>query len=281
MAVETNEQPAGEAVWTQDRLQNPHAVADKQRRVRDMFAAIAPRYDLNNRLHSLGIDQRWRKNAVKLSRLKADDVVVDVACGTGDLTLAYAWALSAIGDFPTEAPRLLGIDYTREMLPLALRKWLAIGFDEHEGDGFHDSRWRQYVAFINGDAHNLPLPDACCDVVSIAFGIRNVADPLRALREFRRVLRPGGRVVVLEFSKPRVPLLGAAYRFYFRRVLPRLGALVGGVRNGAYRYLHDSVMAFPEREQFVALMRAAGLNAPRLRLLTGGIAAVYRGEVPA
>jgi demethylmenaquinone methyltransferase/2-methoxy-6-polyprenyl-1,4-benzoquinol methylase len=93
-------------------------------------------------------------------------------------------------------------------------------------------------------------------------------------------VRPGGRVVVLEFTKPRLPLFGAAYRFYFRRILPRLGAWISGARNGAYRYLHDSVMAFPERDDFLALMREAGLASPRLSLLTGGVAAIYRGEVP-
>ena len=125
----------------------------------------------------------------------------------------------------------------------------------------------------------MPFADASFDFATVAFGIRNVSDPRAALREMARVVRPGGRVVVLEFTKPRVPLLGAAYRFYFRRILPRLGAWISGVRNDAYRYLHDSVMAFPEREQFLALMREAGLGSPKLRLLTGGIAAIYRGEV--
>jgi len=254
-------------------------VADKQRRVRDMFAAIAPSYDLNNRLFSLGIDQRWRRKAVKLSRLKADDVVVDVACGTGDLTLAYAWALSSRTDFPTDEPRVIGIDYTYEMLPRAIRKWLNIGFDEHEGEDFHDPRWKRYVAFLNGDAQNLPLPDACCDVVSIAFGIRNVADSNRAYREFRRVLRPGGRVVVLEFSKPTNPIIRGGYNFYFNHILTRLAALVARDKTGAYRYLASSVETFKTRQQMKADLESARFGEVQPHPLTFGVAVIYVGFV--
>ena len=173
-----------EPIWDAERLKNPHLSSDKQRRVRDMFAAIAPAYDLNNRLWSLGIDQLWRKKAVKLSRLKADDVVVDVACGTGDLTFEYTEGLFQALDHLSDASGsdwepapVIGIDYTFEMLPIARRK---------------ERRSTLKALFLNGDAQNLPLPDACCDVVSIAFSIRNVADSNRAYREFRRVLRPGG-----------------------------------------------------------------------------------------
>jgi demethylmenaquinone methyltransferase/2-methoxy-6-polyprenyl-1,4-benzoquinol methylase len=133
--------------------------------------------------------------------------------------------------------------------------------------------------FLAADALALPFPTASFDFATVAFGIRNVSDPRAALAEMARVVRPGGRVVVLEFTKPRLPLLGALYRFYFGKVLPRLGAWISGARNDAYQYLHDSVMAFPERQDFLALMTAAGLQRPRMRLLTGGIAAIYRGEV--
>lgn len=270
----SSNEPGG-PVWTDERLKNPHAVADKQKRVRDMFAAIAPRYDLNNRLHSLGIDQRWRRKAVKLSRLKADDVVVDVACGTGDLTIALAWDLSARSEFPTDAPRVLGIDYTLEMLPLAKRKWLGIGFDEHEGEDFYDARWRHYVAFIHGDAQNLPLPSACCDVVSIAFGIRNVADPMRALREFRRVLRPGGRVVVLEFSRPTNRVIRGLYDFYCNQIMARTAAWIARDKTGAYRYLSASVETFKTREQMKADIESAGFCDVEVHPLTFGVAVIY------
>ena len=244
-------------LWDAERLRDPHAVADKQRRVRDMFAAIAPRYDLNNRLWSLGIDQRWRRRAVKLSELKADDVVVDVACGTGDLTLMYA----------AKVARAVGIDYTFEMLPHAVRKTRSSFSVPHS-------------AFLQGDAKSLPLPDACCDVVSIAFGIRNVADSAAAYREFRRVLRPGGRVVVLEFSKPTNRLLRAGYNLYFNHVLTRLAALVARDKTGAYRYLSQSVETFKPRHVMQAELEAAGFEGVTQTPLTFGVAVVYVGRVP-
>jgi demethylmenaquinone methyltransferase/2-methoxy-6-polyprenyl-1,4-benzoquinol methylase len=209
--------------WNDDLLKNPHAVADKRRRVQQMFAAIAPSYDLNNRLHSLWMDQAWRRKAVKLAELKSSDAVVDVACGTGDLTLKFARALWWAGG---QSPRsVLGIDFTVEMLPLARKKARQYPAPVRANPPLHLDHT---TAFLNGDAQSLPLPDACCDVVSIAFGIRNVADPLAAIREFKRVLRPGGRLIILEFSLPTNPLLLAMYNFYFRKILPRTATLISG-----------------------------------------------------
>ena len=133
--------------------------------------------------------------------------------------------------------------------------------------------------FLAADAMNLPFVDGQFDFATVAFGIRNVADPVVALREMARVVRPGGRVVVLEFCKPRVPVFASLYKFYFGRILPRLGQWISGTKNDAYRYLHDSVQAFPERAAFLELMQQAGLASAQQRLLTGGIAAIYRGEV--
>jgi demethylmenaquinone methyltransferase/2-methoxy-6-polyprenyl-1,4-benzoquinol methylase len=135
--------------------------------------------------------------------------------------------------------------------------------------------------FVTADALRLPFEDDAFDGATVAFGIRNVSDPVAGLAEMARVVRPGGRVVVLEFARPRVPVFAAAYLFYFRRVLPRLGRWISGDRGGAYDYLPDSVMAFPERGEFSRLMTAAGLESPHFRTLTGGIAALYRAEVPA
>src|SRR5436190_8968084 len=186
-------------VWNDRLLQNPHAVADKHARVRRMFAAIAPSYDLNNRLHSLGMDQCWRQKAVALADLKSDDHVVDVACGTGDLTLKFARRLRLLKGEATIAPaQVIGVDFTFEMLPLARRK---------TGGGLVGKTIKGAPLWVNGDAMHLPLPDQCADVVSIAFGIRNVAQPPRAIDEFYRILRPGGRLVILEFSLPTNPLL--------------------------------------------------------------------------
>ena len=271
-------------LWDTEKLRNPHAASDKARRVRDMFAAIAPSYDLNNRLFSLGIDQRWRKKAVKLSALKANDVVVDVACGTGDLTLAYASSIveheGKIADH-----QVLGVDFTYEMLPSAVRKSAGLPrlspIPKRRGGGKHvdPERLNRAVDFLAGDALALPLPDGCCDVVSIAFGIRNVADPAAALAEFRRVLRPGGRVVVLEFSLPTNPVIRAGYNFYFNQVLTRAATLVSGDKTGAYHYLSASVNTFIGREQMADLMRAAGFGAVEQHPLTFGVAVCYVGLV--
>jgi demethylmenaquinone methyltransferase/2-methoxy-6-polyprenyl-1,4-benzoquinol methylase len=222
--------------------------------IQRMFAEVAPGYDRTNRALSLGIDTWWRRRAVRLTGVKQGERGLDVCSGTGDLCFALHRAGATV----------VGADFCAPMLVRAAAK---------AGAGPTPPR------FLAGDALALPFADDTFDFATVAFGIRNVSDPAAGLREMARVVRPGGRVVVLEFTKPRVPLLGGAYRFYFRRVLPRLGRWISGAKNDAYRYLHDSVMAFPERDDFLALMRAAGLRAPRMQLLTGGIAALYRGEV--
>ena len=249
--------PAPQPAWDDALLRDPHAVADKRSRVRRMFAAIAPSYDLNNRLHSLWMDQRWRKRAVDLAILNGFERIVDVACGTGDLTIAFR---DALFDKYQEAESVIGIDFTPDMLPIARRK----AIDES-------------VYWINGDAQSLPLPDACCDVVSIAFGIRNVADPAAALAEFYRVLRPGGRVIVLEFSLPTHPVLRGLYNFYFRQVLPRTATLISGDKTGAYKYLPESVNTFIGRSEMVEMLRAAGFERVEQFPMTFGVCVCYRG----
>lgn len=268
--------------WDDQLLRNPHAVADKRRRVQKMFAAIAPSYDLNNHLHSLWMDKAWRRRAVKLSALKGTDHVVDVACGTGDLTLTYLQRLwDAYRDSECDAPapaQVIGVDFTREMLPIARRK--ADRRRETGRNRAYPDIHEDNVQFVNGDAQSLPLPDACCDVVSIAFGIRNVQDPTAALREFRRVLRPGGRVIVLEFSLPTNPVLRRLYNFYFRKVLPTTATLISGDKTGAYKYLPESVNTFIGREQMVRMMREAGFGNVEQFPMTFGVCVCYRGLVP-
>jgi demethylmenaquinone methyltransferase/2-methoxy-6-polyprenyl-1,4-benzoquinol methylase len=263
--------------WNDQLLANPHAVADKRRRVRDMFAAIAPSYDINNRLHSLWQDQRWRRRAVKLARLKPTDVVVDVACGTGDLSLKFAAALDEQRELqmPREsvAGHVIGVDFTYEMLPLAVRKSRrSLSHREFFGDPLSD-----ITSFINGDAQSLPLANESTDVVSIAFGIRNVQDPVAAIREFHRILRPGGRVIVLEFSLPTNRLLRGLYNFYFRQVLPRTATLISGDRTGAYKYLPESVNTFIGREQMMRMLEAAGFGKVEQFPMTFGVCVCYRG----
>lgn len=224
-------------------------------RIRQMFAGISKAYDRANRVLSVGFDQRWRRAAVRLSGAKAGDRVLDVCAGTGDLSLAFA----------ATGARVTGTDFCPEMLSLAKRK--SAGHDNPP-------------TFLGADAEHLPFPDDTFDITSVAFGIRNVEDPLRGLQEMARVTRARGHVVVLEFSKPKARVLAPLYGFYFRRVLPRLGSMLTGDRTGAYQYLHDSVMGFPEGQQFQDLMARAGLADTRLRTLTCGIAAIYCGTVP-
>jgi demethylmenaquinone methyltransferase/2-methoxy-6-polyprenyl-1,4-benzoquinol methylase len=244
--------------WDDKLLRDPHAVADKRSRVQRMFANIAPSYDLNNRLHSLGIDQLWRRKAVELAQVQAGDVIVDVACGTGDLTLKFDAARQRLGG----TGRVVGIDFTFEMLPPARRK--ALGK-------------RASATFAVGDAQLLPLPDASADVISIAFGIRNVANTPAALAEFRRVLKPGGRLVILEFSLPTNPILRGLYNFYFRKILPCTATLISGDKSGAYKYLPESVNTFIGREEMLAMMRAAGFEQAEQHAMTFGVCICYRG----
>jgi demethylmenaquinone methyltransferase/2-methoxy-6-polyprenyl-1,4-benzoquinol methylase len=264
--------------WDQELLKNPHAATDKRQRVQKMFAAIAPSYDINNRLHSLWMDQRWRKKAVKLAELKPTDRVVDVACGTGDLALAFAKYLVRHRDQPVPlgAAQVVGIDFTFQMLPIARSKadvpyflWGVIRDPP--------CRYSRAVRFLNGDAQALPLLSESLDVVSIAFGIRNVADPAAALREFYRVLRPGGRVIVLEFSLPTNRLLRGMYNFYFRKVLPRTATLISGDKTGAYKYLPESVNTFIGREEMVGMLKSAGFSKVEQFPMTFGVCVCYRG----
>jgi demethylmenaquinone methyltransferase / 2-methoxy-6-polyprenyl-1,4-benzoquinol methylase len=249
-------------VWSRDDLADPHGMPDKDRRVRSMFAAIAPSYDLNNRLHSLWRDQAWRRAAVRAAELRPGDVVLDVACGTGDLALAFVRGGAA---------HVLGVDFTFEMLHFAASKTPKTS----PHDAAPLARPLLYAA---GDAMRLPLPDASVDVVSIAFGIRNVSDPARALAEFHRVLRPGGRLVVLEFSLPAGRLLRGLYNFYFRQILPRTATLIARDRTGAYRYLPRSVNTFIDRAAMLNLMAGTGFISTRQRALTLGIAVIYTGR---
>jgi demethylmenaquinone methyltransferase/2-methoxy-6-polyprenyl-1,4-benzoquinol methylase len=247
-------------VWDESLLSNPHAVSDKRRRVQKMFAAIAPSYDLNNRLHSFWMDQTWRRRAVQLAELKPGDRVVDVACGTGDLTLAFC---NGLGGHNLPAGSVIGIDFTQEMLPIAVHK------SKNNRDGS--------VFFIAGDAQSLPLPDACCDVTSIAFGIRNVVDPSAAIHEFYRILKPGGRAIILEFAIPTNPVFRTFYNFYFRQILPRTATLISGDRTGAYKYLPTSVRTFIDREAMVKMMKDSGFQNVQQFPFTMGICICYRG----
>ncbi len=220
-----------------------------------MFDRIAPRYDLLNRLLSAGTDVRWRRRAVDFLELAPSSRVLDLCTGTADLLV------EALGRDPAHTG--LGVDLSQVMLRLGDRKLARRGLS---GRGH----------LVGGDGERLPLGEGLFDGALVAFGIRNVGDPLAALREVHRALRPGGRFVVLEFSLPK-GLLGRLYRLYFSRILPRVGGLVSGDRS-AYAYLPASVAGFPTPGAFAELMEEAGFVSVRWQLLTGGIACLHRGE---
>jgi demethylmenaquinone methyltransferase / 2-methoxy-6-polyprenyl-1,4-benzoquinol methylase len=223
-----------------------------------MFAGIARRYDLLNHLLSANIDRRWRRLVAERLRpaLKAGTRTLDVACGTGDLALTLAEAGES---------RVTGLDFCRPMLDVATRK---AGQSRHR------------IPFIEADALRLPFAPETFDVATIAFGLRNLASVEGGLRELFRVLRPGGRVAILEFSHPVVPGFRALFGFYFTRVLPRIGGMVSGSR-GAYEYLPDSVSRFPDQKRLAELMREVGFEEVTHQNLTGGIAALHLGTRPA
>jgi demethylmenaquinone methyltransferase/2-methoxy-6-polyprenyl-1,4-benzoquinol methylase len=219
-----------------------------------MFSAIAPSYDLNNRLHSFGRDQAWRKKAVQMAAVQSGDTVLDIACGTGDLTEQFA---------ATAAGRVVGIDFTPAMLDIAREK-------------VKPRSYASKVEYREGDAMNLAVPDASADVLSIAFGIRNVATPKRAFSEFFRVLKPGGRLIVLEFDRPRTPPMSWGYDLYCGWIMPRTATLISGDRSGAYKYLPASVDSFFTRDQMQQELRNAGFSDVVAKPLTLGICVCYR-----
>ena len=226
--------------------------------MRDMFAKISARYDLLNHLLSGNMDKRWRRRVAGELRgdVEAGEArVLDVACGTGDLALTLFESTDAL---------VVGTDFCRPMLELAAQKALKL---------------EAAIPFVEGDALSLPFRDDSFDGVTIAFGLRNLSSTDGGLRELLRVLKPGGKAAVLEFSKPIVPGFRAAFQLYFTTVLPWLGGMLSGSR-GAYQYLPDSVSRFPDQKQLAALMRAIGFEKVEYKNLTGGIAALHLGKKP-
>ncbi len=224
--------------------------SEHARKVRDMFGAIASRYDFLNHLLSANVDQRWRRTCVRMvSELLTcrNPRILDIGCGTGDLSLAF----SSIG-------QVVGCDFCQPMLAVGQAKVAR-------------SRLVNPVSLLEGDALALPFAGGTFDAVVSAFVLRNLSDAPEALREMRRVSRKGGVLAVLDFSMPKVPVIGMLYRVYFLKILPALGTLVSGVK-GAYRYLPNSVQSFPGPEQLAAMIADAGFENVEYRLLSGGIA---------
>jgi demethylmenaquinone methyltransferase/2-methoxy-6-polyprenyl-1,4-benzoquinol methylase len=236
--------------------QGAHNPQEAARAVREMFTLIAPRYDLLNHVLSFNVDRMWwRKTARYFAKVlsRPDANVLDLCCGTGDMTFAL---LRQAGK---SAGRILGADFSHAMLQRAATKSAGTGL-----------RW------IEADALDLPFPSEQFDLVTTAFGFRNLADYDAGLREVVRVLRPDGECGILDFAEPR-GLVGSVYRIYFKQVLPRVGTLISGVR-GPYAYLPSSVERFPEPSEMLKRMRAAGFREVSWRPYTFGIAGLYWGK---
>ncbi|HEV8669423.1 MAG TPA: ubiquinone/menaquinone biosynthesis methyltransferase [Candidatus Limnocylindria bacterium] len=232
------------------------ARSDHDRRIAEMFDRVAPRYDALNRILSGGRDVGWRRRAIALARLGPREVALDVGVGTGDLS----FGLLAVSD---PSARIIAMDLSPVMLDMLRRR--------------ADVREARRVAPLLANAERLPFADGSFDRVVAGFAVRNFGDLTLGLREVRRVLRSGGRAVVLELSTPPNPLVGALYRLYFEQLSPRIAALLGGDA-AAYHYLPRSVAAFPGADALAERMRDAGFARVRYERLSFGIAAIHVGE---
>jgi demethylmenaquinone methyltransferase/2-methoxy-6-polyprenyl-1,4-benzoquinol methylase len=223
--------------------------------IRDMFAGVAPRYDLLNHLLSASLDVLWRREAAAALELPAGAAALDLCCGTGDQALALG----------RRGARVAAADFCVPMLAIARRKFRRLTAPRPSA--------------LAADALALPFPARRFAGATVSFGLRNVADLDAALRQLAGVLRPGGRLVVLEFALPRRQPLKGLYLFYFRRLLPWIGRLISA-RGSAYTYLPDSVLEFPQRQGFLDRMAGAGFADLAWRDLSGGTVCLYRGRIP-
>jgi demethylmenaquinone methyltransferase/2-methoxy-6-polyprenyl-1,4-benzoquinol methylase len=254
--VSAGPQAAAKAATPGARPEGATGEQEASARVREMFGGIAPRYDLLNHVLSLSLDKIWRRRVARRFRdilQRPDARVLDVCCGTGDLTIALARGGRVM---------VIGSDFAHPMLIRAGEKSAAHAKNSPRG-------------YIEADALALPFAEGSFDLVTAAFGFRNLANYDRGLLELFRVLRPGGQIAILEFSEPRGAVFGGLYRFYFRRILPRIGGAISGSKF-AYSYLPNSVGKFPAPDELARRMSAAGFSEPKFELWTGGSVALHR-----
>lgn len=236
------------------------ATVDKSpAKIAGMFDAIAGRYDLLNTVLSGGVDRYWRHHAIRSLKLTGRERLLDVCTGTADVALGAARTVNG-------AARVVGVDFSGAMLTHGLKKVKQVELSSR-------------VQLIRGDAMNLPVANESVDAATIAFGIRNVQQPEVACRELVRVLRPGGRVAILEFGTPSSPLFGPIYQWYSRNILPRIGRAVSR-HDAAYSYLPESIGAFPFSDQFAGILSAAGFSHVQARPFMFGAVYLYTGQKP-
>ena len=240
-------------------MSSPELLDKREVRIRRMFGQIAPWYDFLNHALSLNIDKRWRRKTTRLVPPQPAEAgpILDLCTGTGDLALAYARASNG-------AVPIVGADFCHEMLVRASEK----------------AAKAPCIRFVEADAQALPFPDNTFQIVTVAFGLRNVTDTDRGLAEMVRVARPGGRIAILEFSRPRNRVFGPLFTFYFRHVLPRVGQLLSRSAENAYKYLPESALRFPDYEALAEKMRVHGLLDVHFTPFTFGIATLYTGVKP-
>lgn len=231
-----------------------HSGEEKKEQVQTMFDGIAKRYDFLNHLLSFGIDNYWRRQSVKALDLKDGQLLLDVACGTGDQGFAA---------LKTANIQVIGLDFSANMLKFARKKIDA-------------RRLSDRFEVVQGDAEKLPFEDDHFNALSISYGIRNVGTISAALHEFYRVLKPGGKLSILEFAEPEGWFFGRLYRFYFDHILPKLAGLMSS--RSAYSYLPESVRHFPDRTDFKTLLSSEGFLSVRHRDLTFGVTTIYSAE---
>lgn len=224
----------------------------KKEQVQSMFDNIAPKYDFLNRLLSLGVDNYWRKRAIRELRKIPHNTILDVACGTGDFSFAA---------MKLHPEKITGLDISEEMLEIGRQKIAKAGFTKQ-------------MEFIHGDSENMPFANNSFDASTVAFGVRNFEHLVIGLKEINRVLKPGGKLVILEFSKPKIFPVKQLFNFYFKAICPFIGRLVSKDAR-AYTYLYESVLAFPEGDAFITHLETAGFKSCTCTRLTFGICSLY------
>jgi demethylmenaquinone methyltransferase / 2-methoxy-6-polyprenyl-1,4-benzoquinol methylase len=232
---------------------------DKATYVKDTFNSIAGHYDLMNSLMSLGMDKRWRRFAVQRVGAKPGMQMLDVCCGTGQLSME-------LGTVVGEAGNVTGLDFSQNMLDVAKRSLIQSSNPCH-------------IQFIQGDAMALPFSDNSFDGVTVGWGLRNLPDLRQGIREMARVVKPGGKVVSLDMAKPSLPVFKQAYWVYFEKLVPLMGK-IWAKKASAYQYLHDSTREFPSQQKLVSIFAECGLSETRYDNLAGGVVAVVTGTKP-
>jgi len=231
------------------------SAGSKKKQVEEMFDKIAFRYDFLNHLLSAGIDVSWRKKAIKQLKELNPKIVLDVATGTGDVAILTCKML--------KTEKIIGIDISDGMLEIGQKKIMKLGFQNH-------------IELLKGDSETISFGDNTFDAVTVAFGVRNFENLEKGLQEILRVLRPGGKLVILEFSRPALPVIKNFYNFYLRVIAPKVGTIISKNKN-AYQYLNDSVQKFPERKIFINILNQLGYRNTLYKTLSLGICSIYCG----